>query len=228
MNAIAIILGIVIIILFFVLYRYYTSTATSLTSSNLINLNVDQKGNIITKIDYPTNNQFAYGIWIYVNSWGAGQRKMIFSHAGVIGVSLDENKPTLSVYVAGKSGNNDYTKFQITDNFPLQKWVFIIVSMDNSFLDVYLDGKLIKSAKITNLLQPPKDPSIFLGNSPFVAFDAYVTRFYRWTIPMDPGTAWDYYIKGNGQGGLLGSMSPYGVKMQVLKNNIESGSYQLM
>jgi hypothetical protein len=227
MNTVAIILGIVIIILFFVLYRYFTTTATLLSSSKLINLNVDQKSNAITKIDYPTNNQFSYGIWIYVNSWAEKKPKTIFFHEDVIAVVLDENSPILSVYVARTSGG--YEKIQITDNFPLQKWVFIIVSMDTSFLDVYLDGKLIKSSKITNLLQPPKDPSIILGNvGRFVAFDAYVTCFYRWTVPMDPGTAWDYYMKGNGQGGFLGSMSPYGVKMQVLKNNVESGSYQLM
>jgi len=228
MNALAIILGIVIIILFFVLYTYYTNTATQLTSSNLINLNVDQKSNAITKISSPTNNQFSYGIWIYVNSWAANKSKIIFLHDGVLAVALDENLPILSVYVA--SNSNDYTKIQITDNFPLQKWVFIIVSMDTSFLDVYLDGKLIKSSKITNLLQPPKDPNIVLGNpeQPFTSFDAYVTCFYRWTVPMDPGTAWNYYMKGNGQNGLLGSLKPYGVKMQVLQNNVETASYNLM
>jgi len=226
MNTVAIILGIIIIILFFILYRYFTTTATLLTSSKLINLNVDQRSNAITKIDYPTNNQFAYGIWIYVNSWEEGKHKTIFFHEKVLAVVLGDNSPTLSVIVAGKS--DVLPPFQITDNFPLQKWVFIIVSMDTSFLDVYLDGKLIKSSKITNLLQPPKDPSIILGNPTSPFFDAYVTCFYRWTVPMDPGTAWDYYMKGNGQGGFLGSMSPYGVKMQVLQNNVESASYQLM
>jgi len=225
MNAVAIILGIVIIILFFILYRYFTTTATLLTSSKLINLNIDQTGNAITKIDYPTNNQFAYGIWIYVNSWAANQSKTIFNHKDVIRVELGKDSPNLSVVV---TGNINIPPFIITDNFPLQKWVFIIVSMDTSFLDVYLDGKLIKSSKITNLSQPSNSPNIVLGNSSSPFFDAYVTCFYRWTVPMDPGTAWDYYMKGNGQGGFLGSLSPYGVKMQVLQNNVESASYQLM
>jgi hypothetical protein len=33
----------------------------------------------------------------------------------------------------------------ITDNFPLQKWVYIIISVDNQYVDAYLDGKLIQS-----------------------------------------------------------------------------------
>jgi len=226
MNAIAIILGIVIIILFFVLYKYYTNTATQLTSSNLINLNIDQTGNVITKVSSPTNNQFSYGIWVYVNSWGQGTPKTLFQHQNVLKVYLDPNSPKL--YIDVNTGST-VTTTQITDNFPIQKWVFIIVSVDTSFSDVYLDGKLIKSVKITNINTLPPTPSIYLGNNnPFTSFDAYVTCFYRWTIPMDPGTAWNYYMKGNGQNGLLGSLSPYGVKMQVLQNNVETASYNLM
>ena len=35
--------------------------------------------------------------------------------------------------------------YDITNNFPLQKWTCILVSVDNKIIDVYLDGKLVKS-----------------------------------------------------------------------------------
>jgi hypothetical protein len=228
MNAVAIILGIVIIVLVFILYRYFTTTASKLTPTSSINLNLDQAANAITKIDSPTNNQYAYGIWVYVNSWNSSQPKTIFFHEGAIKVYLDKTNPILNVDVIGPDGKSATTT-SITNNFPIQKWVFIIVSMDTQFLDVYLDGKLIKSVKIININQPPSTPKIDLGNSsPFNPFDAIITNFYRWTTPMDPGTAWNYYMKGNGQGGVLGSASAYGVKMQVLQNNVETATYQLM
>jgi hypothetical protein len=228
MNAVAIILGIVIIILIFILYRYFTTTATRLTPTSIIDLNLDQTANTITSISSPTSNQYAYGIWIYVKSWSKDQKKTIFNHNGAIKVYLDELKPILKVDVIG-STTDVKTPTIITENFPIQKWVFIIVSMDTSFLDVYLDGKLMKSVKITNVNQPPLVPKIELGNSsPFKAFDAVITNFYRWTNPMDPGTAWDYYMKGNGQGGVMGTATAYGVKMQVLQNNVETATYQLM
>ena len=35
----------------------------------------------------------------------------------------------------------------ITDNFPLQKWVCIGLSVDSQFVDGYIDGKLIRSQR---------------------------------------------------------------------------------
>jgi len=232
MNAVAIILGIVIIILFFVLYKYFTTTAYKLSTKTNISLNTDQTGLAITKIDSATSNQYAYGIWVYINTWKGTSSKTIFTHDSVLKVYIDDNKPILNVDVT--LSNDSVSKNMVVDNFPLQKWVFIIVSMDTSFLDVYLDGKLLKSFKINDAKQPPSTPRITLGNpsgtigKPHQPFDAVVTLFYRWSVPMDPGTAWNYYMKGNGQGGLLSSMSTYGINMQVLQNNIETSTYKLL
>jgi hypothetical protein len=143
----------------------------------------------------------------------------------------------------------------VTQNFPLQKWVYIITSLDNQFLDVYLDGKLVKSARLSDVtgsvfpVVPGNTPQVFLGNSntnnklyngtsgpagsgtmitSFSPFDAYATYFYRWNTAMDPGTAWRYYMKGNGQNSLLGNLSAYGINMQVLQNNVVASSYTLL
>jgi hypothetical protein len=259
MNAIAIILGIVIIILIYVLYKYFTSTATTLQSS-LVDLKISQPE--ITKITNPTNTQYAYGLWVYVNNWDAGSNKVFFSHQGVLNVYLLKDQPSLCVDVTMSDKNIKSTI--ITQNFPLQKWVYIIVSLDNQFLDVYLDGKLVKSARLSNTSGstfpdvPSNTPHVFLGNSnasnrlyngisttappttaaalpptsttitSFNPFNAFATYFYRWNTAMDPGTAWRYYMKGNGQNTLLGNMSAYGVNMQVTQNNVVASTYALL
>jgi hypothetical protein len=258
MNAVAIILGIVIIILVYVLYKYFSSTATTLQSS-LINLSTGAAPPAITTITSPTNNQFAYGIWVYINNWDQGKNKVIFNHKDVVTLYLMNNQPTLVVDVQMQNSTTSpattVTSTNITSNFPLQKWVYIIVSLDNQFLDVYLDGKLVKSARLTDANGvampkiPPSSPSIYLGNnsngnelasalsgsgaaakskSTGDAWSAWVTYFYRWSTPMDPGTAWKYYMKGNGQNSLLGNISNYGVKMQVTQNNVVASSYTLL
>ena len=144
MSAAAIILGIVIVILVFILYKYFQSTATTVKSS-MTDLKIQQP--VITNISSPTNNQYAYGIWLYVNNWDQGTTKVIFSVQGSLNVYLLQNQPSLCVDV--KMSDNTTSSTIITNNFPLQKWVYIIVSLDNQFLDVYLDGKLIKSAKLS-------------------------------------------------------------------------------
>jgi hypothetical protein len=258
MNAVAIILGIVIIILIYVLYKYFSSSATTLQSS-LINLRTATPVTPITTIGSPTNNQFAYGVWVYVNNWDQGTNKVIFNHKGVVTLYLMNNQPSLVVDVQMQNSTTSppstVTSTNITNSFPLQKWVYIIVSLDNQFLDVYLDGKLVKSAKLTDAkgtaqpVVPSASPSVYLGNNSNGdklnnsnngtgkqavsaatndPWSAYLTYFYRWSTPMDPGTAWKYYMKGNGQSTLLGNISNYGVQMQIMQNNVVASSYTLL
>jgi hypothetical protein len=245
MSAVAIILGITIIILIFVLYTYFTSTATTLQSA-LTDLKIQPP--VITKLTNPTNTQYAYGIWVYVNAWDQGTNKVFFSHQGIMNVYLMATQPSLCVDVT--MSNNTVMSTQITQNFPLQKWVYVVVSMDNQFLDVYLDGKLVKSARLSNATGsvfpkvPPQNPQVFLGNgntsntlyngtttgttvTGFTPFNAFATYFYRWNVAMDPGTAWRYYMKGNGQNTLLGNMSAYGAKLQLTQNNVVASTYSL-
>ena len=233
MNAVAIILGIIIVILIYVLYKYFTNTATPIQSS-IVNLKSPPAD--ITKISSPTSNQYAYGIWVYVASWdNTIATKYIFRHENAMDVYLTQQNPELKVrvYMDKPIGGNYYLDVSITNSFPLQKWVYIIASMDNQFLDVYLDGKLVKSTKLTDNTNSalPKMPAdgakVIIGNAS-ARWDAYITYFNRWTTTMDPGTAWQYYMKGNGQNSLMGSLKNYGVQMQVTQNNVVAGSYTLL
>ena len=245
MNTLAIILGVLLIIFIFILYQWYTSTATILSNSMV---DLTSQLPVITNVSSPTNTQYAYGIWVYVNTWDPSQFKVIFNHKDVLNVYLMRNQPALCVDV--KMSDESIISTIVTNSFPLQKWVYIIVSLDNQFLDIYLDGKLVKSVRLSNTngtifpVVPPKSPEVFLGNSNgtnkvynggntavttlTTPFGAYVTRFFRWTTAMDPGTAWRYYLKGNGQTSIFGNLNMYGVQMQVLQNNVVANTYKII
>ena len=74
----------------------------------------------------------------------------------------------------------------------------------------------------------PSDVTTKTTVTSFTPFNAYATYFYRWTTAMDPGTAWRYYMKGNGQNSLMNNFSGYGVNMQILQNNVVASSYALL
>lgn len=257
MNIVAILLGIVMIILVYVLYKYFTNTASTLNS--YVNLNATQPA--ITNIGNPTSVSYAYGIWVYVNSYNTSSTgnapKVIFSRAQNIALYLDANTPTLKcdVYMSNakwlSETQNGGTPITITNNFPLQKWVYVTISMDGPFLDAYLDGKLVVSNNLQNNGIIPKIPpdavattltgvptsgagqNIYVGsggtgpsaianNRPW---DAYAAKFQRWTSALAPNEVWSAYLGGNG---LSASTTSYGVNMSVLKNNITQGTYQLI
>lgn len=244
MNPVLIILGIVIAILIYVLYRYFTIKSTTIQSSASLKTPVTQ----ITNINSPTNTRYAYGIWIYVNSWDINANKTIFSRKDNLKLYLDKSSPMLKLDMTMSNSTVATPVVEtltVTDNFPIQKWCHIIVSVDNQFVDVYMDGKLVKSKRfytITNSGQTtignmPKTPGditvpVFLGNSdvsvvPFSSFDAYAAMFKRWTGPVDPQTAWSNYMDGNGGNSLSKTLSSYGINVAILKDNVVQSKFAL-
>jgi len=243
MNTVVIILGIIIVFLVYILYKFFTNTAKSLQAQ--ANLNYQVSG---MKVYNPQATRYAYGIWLYVNTWNSNIYHVVFSRANNMILYLDKTTPTLICKMT--MSDNTTQSLTITDNFPLQKWVNIVVSVDNQFVDVYLDGKLIQSKRFysnTNGVSvmpktpPDENTLVFVGNSELTAYktldtasvnlsnwDAYITKFKQWSSgPVDPQTVWNYYMDGNGSLPLLSSLGNYGLNLQILKDNIESNKIQL-
>lgn len=230
MNPIVIGLGITIIVLIYILYTFYNTKAKTLSST----ASLKATNPSITSISEPTSTRYAYGIWVYVNSWGDNtNNKVIFSRANNMSVYLSPSAPTLNcdIYMSDASTKT----IQITDNFPLQRWVYIIISLDNQFLDCYLDGKLVKSSRLYSVSNStiiiPATPSSDTATSPVVLgstnpFDAVISKFTRWTNPMDPGTAWSTYLSSNSSS-FFGSLKSYGASLNILKDNSSYANLQL-
>jgi hypothetical protein len=243
MNTVVIGLGIVIVFLIYILYSYFSNLSKTLNPSASLTSTVPA----IDKINNPNSTRYAYGTWIFVNSWDASVAHTIFFRDRNLNLYID-NTPSLKlqVFIGSESSGKWSEPLNVTNNFPLQKWVHLIVSMDNEFADIYMDGKLVKSHKFIEGDKrpaiPPKNSStypVYLGNPPAVTsspaqnprgqtYDAYVTKFKRWAdAPVDPQTAWNTYMEGNGSSSLLGSLGAYGVNLTLLKNNVENSKLVL-
>ena len=235
MTPTTIILSVIILLLVYVLYAYLTGTVSKLSQTANLKTQVPP----ITKVEGARNTRYGYSIWVYVNTWTNTTQKTIFSRQNNIKLYLDNNSPTLKIDLAmtGTGAGASQTMI-VTNNFPLQKWVCIGVSVDNQFVDAYLDGKLVKSQRFYTLPptvtipQTPPDATaspVYLGNSqpgqPFEAFDAFIAEFKRWSVPIDPQSAWDTYLAGNGSNSMSRAFSAYGIDVSVLKNNVQQTKF---
>jgi hypothetical protein len=239
MNYIIVILSVIIIvILFYVAFSsYFSNVSTLMQQTSLADTTKPVPDVVATNLQKPDATRYAYGVWVYVNTLTAGAsppKSVIFSRNNDIVVYLDQATSTLyAVLNPNTSGlptsglisvptnettpplvGTTSTKIAITNNFPLQKWVCITVSIDNTVADCYLDGKLIKSVKITQVT-PDKNSNIKFG----LGFDAYIAQFQRWTNPLDPQSVWNAYVAGSGSS-LAGTDSNYNVALSVLKDNV--------
>jgi hypothetical protein len=226
MDFIPIVLGIVIIFLLYLLISFYRSSETVLTET----ANLSQTIPPIEITNSPGSSSYAYGIWIFVSNWDSNKTKTIFTRANNLTVSLDNASPKLIAKftmdpVSGPVSEKDVI---ITDNMPLQKWVYITISVDGQYVDGYIDGKLVKSSRVISGGLIPKMPTsaakMQLGGD---GFDASIARFKHWAHAVDPQTVWNSYLQGNGQGNWTSTLSDYGVDLSILRNNVETTRFSL-
>lgn len=123
----------------------------------------------------------------------------------------------------------DSTKTKICKirNVPLQKWVNMIISFNNRTIDIYMNGKLVKTCILE--YPPSIDQEEGIVITPYLkGFDGKTSKFKFWGSPMDPQKAWYTYSDGFTSGlGLSNFFSKYGFKMSILENNVESASISI-
>jgi len=219
MNWTTIILAIIVIILIYILYVYFVSKSNVLASTaSLLNGNNQP----MTTINSGQSTQYAYGIWVYVNTWNTTTQKIIYTRGNNIALYLAPDKPSLYCQISQvqvpQSG-----PILITDNFPIQKWTYVVVSSDTMIIDCYLDGKLVNSNK---LLSTPSTPA---NGSPMIlgsGWDCYIAGFQNWAGPIGPQQVWDSYLSGNGNA-VSRFFGQYSVNIAVNKDNVQQSSYTM-
>ena len=221
MDATTIVLIIAVIVLIYVLYIYFVKQSTVITTSASL-----KSGNNppIKTINSGKSTQYAYGVWVYVNTWDTTTNKTIFSRANNIMLYLDATKPNLYCDITCiNNGTLQKQQILLTDNFPVQKWVYVIVSSDTMIIDCYLDGKMVNSTKLIaspNIPDIPATAPVNLGSG----WDAYIAGFQNWSGPIGPQQAWDSYLSGNGNT-MSNFFARYSVNVSVNKDNVEQSSY---
>jgi hypothetical protein len=138
-------------------------------------------------------------------------------HKKNIGLRLGSTSPELLLeYKTTAAGDAGYQTLTVSNNFPIQTWVHVIVSVDNNYIDVYMNGKLVKSIQ-ASLEAPSTGASIVYGLN-----KAYLAKFVRNTSPIDPQTAWNNYTVGNGVSGSMSSLlGNYGATIIFNKDTAE-------
>ncbi len=212
---------------------------TSLSTTTSISKEVDMKDKTAdisaSSLTRPDATRYTYNIWVYMDKPLTGTSDVpIFNRKNDLGLFINGSTSTLSLKLYRRIGNNDagttgadIIPYQITNNFPLQKWVLVTVSVDNSTIDMYLDGKLIKSVIDTTASKrhvPDGESPITFGVLP----GTYMTKFSRVLSPSDPQTAWGLYMEGSGsKRGITSLANRYNVNLSLMKDNVLANSISL-
>lgn len=219
MNYTLIILGILLILVLYVLYRFVYDRQTMVSTKDYLKDGIaDVKFDTLSN---PASSRYTYKIWIYAVSppftkiftVKNGEEPIFFLKIRAEGDLIFKIKENGALSTSGHI---------ITSNFPLQKWVCVSISVDNNIVDSYLDGKLVKSQQLSGVEAPNKNSIITFGKD-----DVYIAEFERLPHPTDPQSAWDQYMAGNGGSWISNAFSSYGANLILTKDEMDMKKYAL-
>jgi hypothetical protein len=216
MNYTFIILGIILLVIIFILYKVFTEKKTKIESSKTLSANT----HYYTDLKNPGSPKYYIGIWLYVRSLpSSGVNKCIYDikdSTKILGLFLDDNAKLSYKY------DNETKQQPIMDGFPLQRWTHVILSVDsNKLIDTYVDGKLMMSHNVS-LMQPNATSELReSAASDTNIIDAEIAGFERVPTTMNPQTAWKKYLAGNGGNAFTRFFKTWGISLVLTKDDVD-------
>jgi hypothetical protein len=253
MSPLSIVLTIVVIVLIIMILKYLWSDPNTLQGlqDGKISSTIDATS-LATNGSSVASSNFAYSVWFYVNDWNYryGEPKVIFGRMGassgpgngsVPGVSgLDpcpavvlggiENNimVTLGCYPGidqqpTTPGGKSVIHTCAVGNIPIQKWVNLIASVYGRTMDLYIDGKLVKTCLLPGVASVNNNANIIV--TPKGGFDGWTSKLQYYPNSLNPQDAWNIYTKG--YGGLSNLFGSYEVQVSLVQNGTTESTVTL-
>ena len=187
--------------------QFHDATTTSIIQATNAPLSAEREG--------------GYGMqwWMYVQDWnyGYGKQKTILKRPDATNpqimnpnISLHPTDNSLQVSVsvypateggsgktqpapAGHSGSSDDVFICEVPNIPLQTWFSVSVTVFGRNLDIYLDGKLVKSCFLSGV---PKPAVGDISLTPDGGFSGRICNFYHYPRMLTPSDALTFWSAG--------------------------------
>ena len=246
MSPLTIVLTVVVVILVFMLLRYLMSDPNTLqdlqdgkTTSTI------EPDSLATNGSSVASSNFAYSCWFYVNDWNYryGEPKVIFGRMGassdasggsiqgmsgldpcpavVLGAIENNLMVALGCYPGADTqpttpGGKTVVHTCSVANIPIQRWVNLIVSVYGRTMDLYIDGKLVRTCLLPGVASVNNNAKIFV--TPKGGFDGWTSKLEYYPNSLNPQDAWNIYVKGYGGGFFSNLFGSYDVQISILEN----------
>lgn len=223
MNVLIIILAIIIVLMAYYMYTVFTAVPTVAKNTDLTQAVAPIKPSTIKN---PYSANYTVGVWIYVHNYNNQiDRFLMYGDKGYKGkdslfsLRMDPTyaKMYCDILVKSADGGSKIQSVPLTadnDTFPIQKWVYVVVSV-SKFIECYLNGQFISATQVSDagvFIPPvPVDPeagATFSFGSKGTPTDngtarpngsaVMLTGLSRWDEPMSAGDVYNNYRKGNG------------------------------
>ena len=190
----------------------------------------------------PSSN-FAYSIWFYVNDWNYryGEAKVVFGRMGaqsttgdgsidgvngldpcpavVLGAVENNIDVSLGCYPGinqepTTSGGSTVVHTCSVANVPIQKWVNLVVSVYGRSMDIYINGKLVRTCLLPGVASVNNNSSVYV--TPAGGFNGWTSKFQYFPNSINPQDAWNIYTAGYSSWSSM--FSTYQLQISLVEN----------
>jgi hypothetical protein len=224
MSPLSIVITIVVIVLILILLRYiFADPYTLQNMQDGKTASTIQASSLATNGSGVPSSNFAYSIWFYINNWNYryGESKVIFGRMGAVsgngsgsisGVNgLDpcpavvlgavENNLSISLgcypgvdQQPSTPGGTTVVHTCSVTNVPIQRWVNLITSVYGRSMDVYIDGKLVRTCLLPGVASINNSANVYV--TPLGGFEGWTSKFQYYPNSINPQEAWNIYTRG--------------------------------
>ena len=234
MNVKVIIIAVVVVVILYLVMKWMMGRST------LTSLNDAKKTQTIdaNKLDNSNaqGSNFTYSVWFYVTNWNYryGEAKVILgrldkdgeaSPSIVLGAMSNDLNITVNTYPTVKSQGQGNQHTCNVQNVPLQKWVNLVVSLYGRSMDVYIDGKLVRTCVLPGVAKVDYNAPVLV--TPSGGFAGFTSSVQYWGTATNPQEAWNIYKEGYGGSALGNLFNKYRVKVTFLEDNQPEGSFEI-
>lgn len=112
----------------------------------------------------------------------------------------------------------------VIDNINIQKWVNILVTFNNRTLDVYINGKLVKSKPFDNVIINGNGYTDDILITPSGGFGGFVSKVQYFPYFITPAKAWSIYRSGFGDA-FESALNKYNLSVSFYEDQVEKKKY---
>lgn len=239
-----IIIGIIVVIAIYLIYVWLFGDKTR---SDLLGMHDAKKRKVIDGTHFPKGNtsDYTYSTWLFISNWNyrAGETKTILARKNSggqpapylsLGANLNNIEVSLATYPTGSSDSHIHTCS--LDNIPLQTWANVIITLNNRALDLYLDGKLVRTCVLPGVPQQSTGEPLIIcgppagsfGGGAAGGFDGYISNVSYLSRPVNPREAYAIYREGPGGSNWFSNVfNRYRLKIAFMNENREMNSFEI-
>jgi hypothetical protein len=237
MNLLTIFVFVLIIVLIYAVYKLMTKATVTVSGFS------DASKTLTVPSDKTGGNNYGYSVWLYIDKWVISASSTTTVNKNVVTRCDSANNPLFSMYLENDQNNlnvvvkgNESAPCTIR-NVQLQKWINLTMSVYGNTLDLYLDGKLVRTC-IMKVMPPPlsANENVYVGGgystSPSFSphdgdLQGYISNVVYKDTYFTPEEAWSIYSDGYSGSGMFDFLHSYKLNFSLTNNNQTVGQFSI-